>query len=114
MKNASQDLDQQQAQNAEQKQKKAEEELKQALDEIEERLNQLREETRAEKLARLEGRFREMLDRQQIVSIETIELDDKVVNLKRLKRRDHLSLLQLANEELEIQELGNQAYDSVA
>ncbi len=111
MKGASEDLENQQAQNAENRQKQAQKEMQKALDEIEERLNQLREETRAEKLARLEGRFREMLERQQLVSIETIELDDKSQNLGRLRRRDQLVLLRLSTEELEISELGQQAYD---
>ena len=111
MKQASGDLDQQQADKAEKKQQDANKKLEEALEEIEERLNQLREETRAEKLARLEGRFREMLERQQLVSIETIELSDKAENLGQLKRRDQLTLLRLSTEELEISEIGQQAYD---
>ena len=111
MQNASQGLEDQDPQKAERQQKQAERELDKALEEIEERLNQLREETREEKLARLEARFREMLARQQVISLTTVELDDKKRNLGSLRRRDELTLLRLAMEEMEIRELGQQAYD---
>ncbi len=111
MQNASGDLGQQEAQKAARQQKKAEEELAKALREIEERLDQLREETREEKLARLESRFREMLMRQQMATLVTMELDDKKRHLGKLGRRDLLAMLRLSSEEWEISELGQQAYD---
>ena len=111
MQNASGDLSDQDPKKAARQQKKAEEELDKALREIEERLDQLREETRAEKLARLEARFREMLVRQQIATIVTMELDDKKNHLGALRRRDLITMLRLSTEELEISELGQQAYD---
>ena len=52
-----------------------------------------------------------MLDRQQVASVMTIELDDKKTNLGQLRRRDQLIILRLASEELEIKELSQQAYD---
>ena len=58
--------------------------MEEALEEIEDRLKQLREETRQEKLARLEARFKEMYDRQVIAGVMTVELDDKLTNLKNL------------------------------
>ena len=111
MQNASDDLSDQEAQQASRQQKKAEEELDAALREIEERLDQLREETREEKLARLEARFREMLFRQQVISLLTNDLDEKRRFLGNLKRRDILNLLRMSTEEVEISELGQQAYD---
>ncbi|MCE2791273.1 MAG: hypothetical protein LW697_02340, partial [Blastopirellula sp.] len=111
MQKAANDLNEQDAQQAERKQREAEKDLQQALDEIEERLNQLREETREEKLKRLEARFREMLERQQVASVMTIELFDKQTSGQDFGRRDELVLLRLATEEEEISELGQQAYD---
>lgn len=111
MQQAAQDLQQQNPQDAQDKQQKAEQQMQQALDEIEDRLNQLREETREEKLARLEARFQEMLQRQIASSVMTIELDDRRTSLNDLRRRDQLLLLQLSNEELEISEIAQQAYD---
>ena len=74
-------------------------------------MNQLRDETREEKLRRLEGRFQEMLDRQQSASAITVEIEDKKLNLGQLQRRDQLVTLRQATEEIEISELGQQAYD---
>ncbi|MEM7457658.1 MAG: hypothetical protein AAF456_25235, partial [Planctomycetota bacterium] len=66
---------------------------------------------REEKLARLEARFREMLERQSVASVMTVELDDKRTSLGELRRRDELVMLRIATEEREISELGQQAYD---
>lgn len=111
MQKASQSLDDENTEEAEQEQRDAEQQIDKALDEIEERLNQLRDETREEKLKRLEGRFAEMLERQQNVSAVTIEVEDKKLNLGALQRRDQLVVLRLATDEVEIAELGQQAYD---
>lgn len=110
-KQAADEMQQNDAQAAKEQQKKAEQKMENALDEIEERLSQLREETNEEKLARLEARFREMLDRQSVASVMTIEIEDKRFNLGQLRLRDQLLILRLATEELEIRELGQQAYD---
>ena len=40
-----------------------------------------------------------------------MELDDKRTNLGEFGRRDQLLMLRLGNEELEISEIGQQAYD---
>lgn len=111
MDNAAGGLEGQDGQRAERQQAKSEEKLDEALREIEERLNQLREETRQEKLARLEARFAEMLHRQRVATQATIDLDDKKTNLSRLPQRDQLNMLRTASEETEIGELGQQAYD---
>lgn len=111
MQKAANDLNEDDSEQAQKNQKEAEKKLQQALDDIEERLNQLREETREEKLARLEARFREMLDRQKIASLMTIELNDKRTSFDRLEQRDRLVLMRLATEETEINEIGQQAYD---
>ncbi len=96
---------------AQDQQKQAEEKMKEALEEVEDRLSQLREETNEEKLARLEARFQEMLDRQKEASALTIEIEDKRANLGIIHHRDQLLILRLATEELEIRELAQQAYD---
>ena len=96
---------------AQEEQKHAEEKMKEALEEVEDRLSQLREETNEEKLARLEARFQEMLDRQKEASALTIEIEDKRANLGIIHHRDQLLILRLATEELEIRELAQQAYD---
>ena len=111
MKQAAGNLDDGNTDQAQSDQKKAQEKMEEALEEIEQRLDQLREETREEKLARLEARFREMYDRQKVASAMTIDLDDKKVNLGPLNRRDQLLVLRVATDELEISEVGQQAYD---
>jgi hypothetical protein len=108
---AADNMQQNDSDQAQQDQKQAEENMEKALEEIEDRLSQLREETNEEKLARLEARFREMLDRQNIASVMTIEIEDKRSNLGQVRLRDELLILRLATEELEIRELGQQAYD---
>ena len=111
MKQAAGNLDEGDTDQAQKDQKQAQKQMEEAIDEIEERLNQLREETREEKLARLEARFREMYDRQKVASAMTIDLDDKKVNLGALNRREQLLLLRIATDELDISEVGQQAYD---
>ena len=111
MEQAAKNLQDADPQKAERQQREAEAQLQKALDEIEERLNQLREETKEEKLARLESRFKEMLQRQVVASVMTTEIEDKKINLKQLRRRDQLMMLQLATEEDEISELAQQAYE---
>jgi len=108
---AADNMQQNNSEEAEKQQRQAEQKMEKALEEIEERLSQLREETNEEKLARLESRFREMFDRQNIASVMTIEIEDKRSNLKQIRLRDELLILRLATEELEIRELGQQAYD---
>ena len=108
---AADNMQQNDSDQAQEQQKQAEKKMEQALEEIEERLSQLREETNEEKLARLEARFRKMLDRQNIASVMTIEIEDKRSNLGQIRLRDELLILRLATEELEIRELGQQAYD---
>lgn len=110
-KKAADNMQQNDAESAQKEQKQAEQKMEKALEEIEDRLSQLREETNEEKLARLEARFREMLQRQNVASVMTIEIEDKRFNLGQIRLRDQLLILRLATEELEIRELGQQAYD---
>ena len=109
--NAADKMENNDSDGAQEQQKQAEEKMKQALEEIEDRLSQLREETNEEKLARLEARFKEMLDRQKEASALTIEIEDKRANLGVVHHRDQLLILRLATEELEIREVAQQAYD---
>ena len=108
---AAESMDNNDSDGAQEQQKQAEAKMKEALEEIEDRLSQLREETNEEKLARLEARFQEMLDRQKEASALTIEIEDKRANLGVIHHRDQLLILRLATEELEIRELAQQAYD---
>ena len=96
---------------AQEKQQQAERKMREAVDEIEERLAQLKDETREEKLARLESRFKEMLERQRATSAMTMEIQDRRLVLDGLQHRDQLVLMRLANNEDEINESAQQAYD---
>ncbi len=87
--------------------------LEKALEEIEKRLAQLREEMQAERLARLEARFREMLSRQKKVSLSTIELHEKNTPDAELRRVDRIMLAKLAEEELALAESAQQALEII-
>jgi hypothetical protein len=89
--------------------------LEKALQEIEERLAQLREEMQLERLAKLEARFREMLARQQKVTIGTAALEKtrKGSVDGRLNRRDALELKKHAQEELALSESAQQALEII-
>jgi hypothetical protein len=110
MRQASEDLRNQQAGDAGADQDAAIEELKKALKRIEERLAQLRDELAVEKLARLEARFREMLVRQQRVTIATAEKEAaRVAAGGRLPRSERLAIPKLAEEERELARLAELA-----
>lgn len=108
---AAEQMEDQDSEGAEKKQQQAQKKMNQAIDEIEERLAQLKDETREEKLARLEARFKEMLERQRVTSAVTIEIDDKRAVLKTLQTRDQLLMFRMANDESELNESAQQAYD---
>ena len=110
-KQASDDMKNQDSEQAQKNQQKAQQKMKKAVEEIEERLAQLKDETREEKLARLESRFKEMLERQRATSAMTMEIQDRRSVLEGLQTRDQLVLLRLANNEAEINESAQQAYD---
>lgn len=112
MDDASDDLGKQDPAEASRDQDKSIKELEKALQEIEDRLAQLREETQLEKLARLEGRFKEMLARQQAISKETIDFDKKRADGE-LARPDRLAVKKLGDDERAIAELAQQAYDII-
>jgi hypothetical protein len=109
MQGASGDLRKEDPAEAARRQRDAVKELEQALKEIGERLAQLREETQIERLARLEARFREMLARQQKVTVETIAMHKRRDQAGELKRADKLALSKYAAEELAIGEEAQKA-----
>ena len=111
MQNAANRLQNQDAEGANREQNEAIKNLNEALEEIEDRLSQLKEETQEEKLARLEARFTEMLARQQVVSAQTLELDEKQIATGTLRRSDRLALAKLAAEENALAEMSQEAYD---
>jgi len=114
MQKAAGDLRQQDPADASRQQGKAIKDLEEALREIEERLAQLREETQIEKLARLEGRFREMLARQQQATADTRNLEKKRQESGgELKRTDRLAVAKVAAEELSLSEAAQQALDII-
>jgi len=90
-------------------------ELEKALEEIEQRLAQLREEMQLERLARLEARFREMLARQQKVTIGTETLEKKRAEAAsgKLGRRDQITLNVFVEEELALAEMSQQAMEII-
>ncbi|MEC7602503.1 MAG: hypothetical protein VX668_00675 [Planctomycetota bacterium] len=111
MQNAANRLQNQDAEGANREQNEAIKNLNEALEEIENRLSQLKEETQEEKLARLGARFTEMLARQQVVSAQTLELDEKQIATGTLRRSDRLALAKLASEENALAEMSQEAYD---
>ena len=111
MQNAANRLQNQDAEGANREQNEAIKNLNEALEEIEDRLSQLKEETQEEKLARLGARFTEMLARQQVVSAQTLELDEKQIATGTLRRSDRLALAKLAAEENALAEMSQEAYD---
>lgn len=114
MQKASGDLRKQDPADASRQQGKAIKDLEEALREIEERLAQLRDETQIEKLARLEGRFREMLARQQQATADTLGFEKKREEAGgQLKRSDRLALGKVAAEELSLAEAAQQALDII-
>ena len=111
MKGASESLRGEDIEAAAEEQEKAVEELKKALDEIEQRLAQLREDTLIDRLARLEARFREMLDRQKEVTIATAALHARREERGNLARADRLKLRKLVAEEKALAEEAFQTID---
>ena len=93
-------------------QKKAIDDLKKALDEIEERLAQLRRDMQIEKLAALEARFREMLNRQEPVTAGTHALEELRIQ-KKFTRADRLKLSKFGDEERAIGDLAQKALDII-
>jgi hypothetical protein len=112
MQQAGGDLSEEDPSGAGRQQDEAIRQLEKALQEIEERLAQLREETQIEKLARLEARFREMLARQQVVTLATAELEAKK-QAGTLKRIDRLAISKQAAEERALAEEAFQAYEII-
>jgi len=110
MKGASESLRGEDIEAAAEDQEKAVEELKKALDEIEQRLAQLREDTLIDRLARLEARFREMLDRQKEVTTATVALHARREERGKLARADRLKLRKLVAEE---KALAEEAYQTI-
>ncbi|MFQ5730397.1 MAG: hypothetical protein ACE5KM_00425 [Planctomycetaceae bacterium] len=89
-------------------------ELEKALREIEERLKQLRDEMQADKLARLEARFSDMLERQRKVSTQTIKIDSKAKSRAgKLSRAERLTLRKLAAEERALSDEAQKALDVI-
>jgi hypothetical protein len=113
MRGASDDLRKQDADSAADDQRKAIAELQKALEEIEQRLAQLREEMAIERLARLEARFREMLARQEPVTLTTATLEQARDADGRLPRSQRLKVAKLAAAERDIDELAQQALDII-
>jgi hypothetical protein len=108
MQQASGDLRKQEPEDASRQQGKAIKDLQEALQEIEERLAQLREETQLEKLARLEGRFREMLAIQQQLTADTAAFEKKrQAAAGNLSRTDRLAVGAIGGEEGRLQPVLN-------
>ncbi|MCR9118268.1 MAG: hypothetical protein NXI22_15140, partial [bacterium] len=111
MEQASSDLQGEDPEGAEKQQDEAIKELEKALQEIEERLAQLREETQAEKLAKLEARFKEMLILQEEATLQTALLHKKSETEGSLSRTDRIAVAKLASQERALAEMAFQAYE---
>ncbi len=96
------------------KEKKAVKNLEEALDEIERRLAQLREEMRADRLAKLEAHFRQMLAIQEPITAATVEMErlrgggnqDRKHN-----RKDRIRIRRLGDQENQLAILAQKALD---
>lgn len=104
MEDASQSLGQSKPQDALPKQDQAIDQLQQAQEELEQALSQLRQEEREEILRDLEGRFREMLFKQQAINAATIRLNKVgATNFGRAER------LELADQSVQERSLSDDA-----
>jgi len=98
MQQAAKKLGQKDPKNAQKPQKDSIDKLKKAREEIEKRLAQLRKEMQEELLAALEARFREMLNKQKPVTLETTSLEG-IRKQREWKRAEKLSCAKLGEEE---------------
>ena len=98
MQQAAKKLGQKDPKNAQKPQKDAVDKLKKAREEIEKRLAQLRKEMQEELLAALEARFREMLNKQKPVTLETASLES-IRKTREWKRAEKLNCAKLGEEE---------------
>jgi hypothetical protein len=97
MDDATEDLDEEDTQEAAQDQDAAVEQLEDALAELEEALRQLREEEQEELLRDLEGRFREMLAKQLDINGGTLELHE--IGVEQFTRADYLRAAELSSDQ---------------
>ncbi len=98
MQQAAKKLGEKDPKSAQKPQKDAVDKLKKAREEIEKRLAQLRKEMQEELLAALEARFREMLNKQKPVTLETASLDG-IRKQREWKRAEKLNCAKLGQEE---------------
>lgn len=98
MQQAAKKLGEKDPKNAQKPQKEAVDKLKKAREEIEKRLAQLRKEMQEELLAALEARFREMLNKQKPVTLETASLES-IRKTREWKRAEKLTCAKLGEEE---------------
>jgi len=98
MQQAAKKLGEKDPKSAQKPQKDAVDKLKKAREEIEKRLAQLRKEMQEELLAALEARFREMLNKQKPVTLETASLDG-IRKQREWKRAEKLTCAKLGDEE---------------
>lgn len=105
MNQAAQQLGQNQPGDAAQNQARAEEELERARQEIERQLNELRDQAQQEQIARLEEVFKQMLERQRLITQETRTIAERRGGEEnRLRRADRIRLRKWINEERSLQE----------
>ena len=98
MQQAAKKLGEKDPKQAQKPQKEAVDKLKKAREEIEKRLAQLRKEMQEELLAALEARFREMLNKQKPVTLETASLES-IRKQREWKRAEKLNCAKLGEEE---------------
>lgn len=110
MSQASQNLNQKQPDEASPRQQEAIEKLQQSREELQKRIDALRDEAVNAQLAQLELLFKNMLERQQIASAGTRDLDARrAANEGRLARADRLVLGRLAKDETGLAETAAEA-----
>ncbi|PCJ58282.1 MAG: hypothetical protein COA79_13575 [Planctomycetota bacterium] len=104
MQEASKNLRKKNIAKAKEEQKKALKELEKIKEEIDKTLAQLRDEEKEEKLAKLESRFIEILNRQKILLSNTVKLN-KLKKASGWTRLEKIKVQELSLEEIDIKEL---------
>jgi hypothetical protein len=113
MKKAQQSLAEQKSGEAGEQEQKAQDELQEAREQIEEKIEEMKEEEKKEQLAKLEEIFREMLDRQQLVTAGTakVEVDRQANENAELKRAQRIALTKWMKEERSLSEKAGETYE---
>ncbi len=102
---ATEQLNQENAAEAGERQQQAVDQLEQAKQQIQQKIDQLKRELQQQKLADLEKKFKDMLTKQQAVNRRTIELD--AIPREQWKRREQLNAVEQGRQQRSLGELAD-------